>query len=379
METGYKAFRTEVLRSLDLRENRFGIEPEITGEGLQAQAADLRAADLVLRPHATRRARRSPGATASARSGCCCASGSPGEAPGARRLRALRGRVRPRLRRALQPRLPGRHVAPTRSTAARSSTTGGFRTATSTTSTRRGRCPCSRCRRSIWNAHYVLVFKLLMTACGVGFVACAAWIVAAARALPLRLAPLVLAPVLMGPVFLNRYDPLPALLDVARARRAPAVARAHDGRAARRRHGDEDLSASSLAAGGCAARCGVAASGRCVAFVVVGGCALPAVLPARARRGRLQLRDPDRSATSRSRASARRSCSPARSSASTTSTGSRASPARSTSAASCLTSSASSRSLLAVVARRLRRVRPTGVGPTTTRASSPPGLRRWRR
>jgi glycosyltransferase involved in cell wall biosynthesis len=32
METGYKAFRTEVLRSLDLRENDFAIEPEITGQ-----------------------------------------------------------------------------------------------------------------------------------------------------------------------------------------------------------------------------------------------------------------------------------------------------------------------------------------------------------
>ena len=32
METGYKAFRLEVLRSLDLRENGFGIEPEITGK-----------------------------------------------------------------------------------------------------------------------------------------------------------------------------------------------------------------------------------------------------------------------------------------------------------------------------------------------------------
>jgi glycosyltransferase involved in cell wall biosynthesis len=32
METGYKAFRTGVLKSLDLRENRFGIEPEITGK-----------------------------------------------------------------------------------------------------------------------------------------------------------------------------------------------------------------------------------------------------------------------------------------------------------------------------------------------------------
>ena len=32
METGYKAFRADVLRSLDLRENRFGVEPEITGK-----------------------------------------------------------------------------------------------------------------------------------------------------------------------------------------------------------------------------------------------------------------------------------------------------------------------------------------------------------
>jgi glycosyltransferase involved in cell wall biosynthesis len=32
METGYKAFRSEVLRSLDLREDDFGIEPEITGQ-----------------------------------------------------------------------------------------------------------------------------------------------------------------------------------------------------------------------------------------------------------------------------------------------------------------------------------------------------------
>ena len=32
METGYKAFRTEVLRSLDLREPAFGVEPEITGK-----------------------------------------------------------------------------------------------------------------------------------------------------------------------------------------------------------------------------------------------------------------------------------------------------------------------------------------------------------
>jgi glycosyltransferase involved in cell wall biosynthesis len=32
METGYKAFRTDVLRSLDLREDGFGVEPEITAK-----------------------------------------------------------------------------------------------------------------------------------------------------------------------------------------------------------------------------------------------------------------------------------------------------------------------------------------------------------
>ena len=31
METGYKAFRSEVLQSLDLRQDSFAIEPEITG------------------------------------------------------------------------------------------------------------------------------------------------------------------------------------------------------------------------------------------------------------------------------------------------------------------------------------------------------------
>ena len=64
----------------------------------------------------------------------------------------------------------------------------------------------------IWNAHYVLVFKLLMTGCGVGFVVCAAWIVRRLELSALRLVPIILAPVLMGPVFLNRYDPVPALL-----------------------------------------------------------------------------------------------------------------------------------------------------------------------
>jgi hypothetical protein len=64
----------------------------------------------------------------------------------------------------------------------------------------------------IWDAHYVLVFKLLMTACGLGCVLCAVWLVDRLRLTVWRLAPLVLAPILMGPVFLNRYDLLPALL-----------------------------------------------------------------------------------------------------------------------------------------------------------------------
>jgi glycosyltransferase involved in cell wall biosynthesis len=37
METGYKAFRTEVLKSLDLREDDFAIEPEITAKVCRRQ------------------------------------------------------------------------------------------------------------------------------------------------------------------------------------------------------------------------------------------------------------------------------------------------------------------------------------------------------
>jgi glycosyltransferase involved in cell wall biosynthesis len=37
METGYKAFRTDVLRSLELTENGFGIEPEITAQVCKAK------------------------------------------------------------------------------------------------------------------------------------------------------------------------------------------------------------------------------------------------------------------------------------------------------------------------------------------------------
>ena len=90
----------------------------------------------------------------------------------------------------------------------------------------------------IWNAHYVIVFKLLMAASGLGFTVCAVWIVHRLGLSGWRLAPVVLAPVLMGPVFLNRYDPLPAflvslalvamfvlLLAELRDRVAPAVSR----------------------------------------------------------------------------------------------------------------------------------------------------------
>ena len=44
METGYKAFRIDVLRSLDLREDDFGIEPEITGR--LCRQKDLRIYEL---------------------------------------------------------------------------------------------------------------------------------------------------------------------------------------------------------------------------------------------------------------------------------------------------------------------------------------------
>ena len=54
METGYKAFRIDVLRSLDLREDSFGDRARDHRPDLQAQAADLRAADLLLRPQLRR-------------------------------------------------------------------------------------------------------------------------------------------------------------------------------------------------------------------------------------------------------------------------------------------------------------------------------------
>jgi hypothetical protein len=64
----------------------------------------------------------------------------------------------------------------------------------------------------VWDEHYLAVFKLMMAACGVGFVLCSAWVLRRLGLSAWRLVPVVLAPVLMGPVFLNRYDLLPALL-----------------------------------------------------------------------------------------------------------------------------------------------------------------------
>jgi Glycosyltransferase family 87 len=64
----------------------------------------------------------------------------------------------------------------------------------------------------LWDQHYVLVFKTWMALCGLGFVACSAWVLHRLGLSQLRLLPIVLAPALMGPVFLNRYDPLSALL-----------------------------------------------------------------------------------------------------------------------------------------------------------------------
>ena len=64
----------------------------------------------------------------------------------------------------------------------------------------------------LWNAHYVLVFKLWMALCGAGCVIAALAIARRLAIRPIQLAPVVLLPLLLGPVYLNRYDPLPALI-----------------------------------------------------------------------------------------------------------------------------------------------------------------------
>ena len=54
METCYKVFRREVIQSITLKEDRFGIEPEVTAKVGRAAAARLRGADQLLRAHLRR-------------------------------------------------------------------------------------------------------------------------------------------------------------------------------------------------------------------------------------------------------------------------------------------------------------------------------------
>ena len=70
METCYKVMRTEVLRSMTLQSNGFGIEPELTAKIFKRALPGLRSADHVRRPrlrrgeedHLARRRRRALGA-----------------------------------------------------------------------------------------------------------------------------------------------------------------------------------------------------------------------------------------------------------------------------------------------------------------------------
>lgn len=64
--------------------------------------------------------------------------------------------------------------------------------------------------------HYLLVFKLLMTACGIGTIFATSAILARlhvhGRTLVWLLGAIALSPVLLGSTYLNRYDPFPMLL-----------------------------------------------------------------------------------------------------------------------------------------------------------------------
>ena len=69
METCYKVFRREVIQSITLESNRFGIEPEITAKVARRGYRIYEVPISLLRPRLLGRERRSTGRTASARSG----------------------------------------------------------------------------------------------------------------------------------------------------------------------------------------------------------------------------------------------------------------------------------------------------------------------
>ncbi len=105
METGYKVFRKEVLDALDLTEDRFGIEPEITAKAAAGAGASTRSASPTAAAP-TPRARRSAGATACTRSWPSSATRRswPGSAPVAERTRPLRAATYCRRRARAEPR-----------------------------------------------------------------------------------------------------------------------------------------------------------------------------------------------------------------------------------------------------------------------------------
>jgi glycosyltransferase involved in cell wall biosynthesis len=67
METCYKVFRREVIQSIDLNENRFGFEPEVT---VKIAKRRLRVYESATPAALTKKEKRSAGKTASARFGC---------------------------------------------------------------------------------------------------------------------------------------------------------------------------------------------------------------------------------------------------------------------------------------------------------------------
>ena len=70
METCYKVMRTEVLRSMTLQSDGFGIEPELTAKIFKRRYRVMKCRSRTT-AGGMKKARRSPGATASSRSGCC--------------------------------------------------------------------------------------------------------------------------------------------------------------------------------------------------------------------------------------------------------------------------------------------------------------------